>query len=125
MRLILMVAFGLVCSVPVTGPAHYHRVMAPYLMELAKQCPTKHLELLAPADLQDALAEFKSALPKKQQACMARAERLNCAHIEQGTSCLNVGDLDVANRLELTNKVATNVCASFKECLGQSNCTAR
>ncbi len=97
--------------------------MAPYFKELRRQCPEKHLELLAPADLNFVLEGLKPKLTTDQQARMARAERSDCAHSIAGVSCLNVGDFRVAGRSKLVPKLAASVCASFKACVSQSNCT--
>lgn len=46
-----------------------------YQVELARQCPAKHLEWLAPADIRDALDDYKSRLSTGLQSAMTTAER--------------------------------------------------
>ena len=122
MRRMLVAAMIMGVASSASASTPYERLMAPYLAELGSQCPDKHLELLAPADLRDALDDFKAHLPREQQARMDKAEASHCANSIAGTSCANSGDITVAEKLKLTSSVAAKVCGSFKLCRKQSDC---
>ncbi len=113
---------ALACSSSAKAPTGYERVMTPYFAELSRQCPTRHLERLPPADLRDSLDVFKGALPRDLESQMSVAEAVHCAHGDQGASCANLGDIEVASRVGLTRRFAAKICESFKACRGPSNC---
>jgi hypothetical protein len=113
---------GAAWSASAAESSPYDVVMAPYIAELSRQCPDKHLELLAPAALRDALDDYKSSLLRRQEKQMDLAEGADCADSMAGTSCPNVADIRVANRLNLTRNLAAKICGAFKLCRKQSDC---
>ncbi|MCW0317784.1 hypothetical protein NB724_002935 [Pantoea ananatis] len=93
-----------------------------YQAELARQCPAKHLEWLAPADIRDALDDYKSRLSTGLQSAMTTAERHRCRDVSAGVTCDNVGDLDIAWKNDLMPAVAASFCRRFTMCRKQSDC---
>lgn len=102
----------------------WSRTWATYHAELARQCPAKHLDLLAPADLRDALDTFKGSLSARARRRMDGAERRACASSVAGATCSNAGDVRVAQAHRLLPRLVASVCASFTGCAEQSDCTA-
>lgn len=109
-------------STQVLAAAPAGEVWHAYLNQLARQCPSKHLEWLAPADIRDALDEYKSHLSHGLQKAMAAAENHRCQDISAGATCDNVGDLDVANIHGLLPSVTASFCERFARCSKQSDC---
>ncbi|KQM21993.1 hypothetical protein [Novosphingobium sp. Leaf2] len=96
-----------------------------YRVELARRCPTKHLELLAPADLRDVLDTFKAKQPPHTRRLMDSAQHSACVHSIAGTTCDNAGDIRVAQSQRLLPRLVAAVCGSFTGCASQSDCTAK
>jgi hypothetical protein len=100
----------------------YEKVMQPFTAELSRQCPSKRLQLLAPADLRDLLDDYKSGLGPSYRRTFDRSERRHCLRAIAGASCQNVGDVAAAEHLNLTGSLAAFVCAKAPACRAQSDC---
>jgi len=100
----------------------YDEVWHGYEAELAKQCGAKHLEWLAPADLRDALDDYKKSAPRTLARRMSHAEKQECRNSIAGASCFNVGDIRIAEEAHLTQQVAAHVCGHYAACREQSDC---
>jgi hypothetical protein len=95
--------------------------MACYRAELRRQCPSKHLELMADAVLFDQLEVFRTS-----QAVTARqlsAYQRDCATETAGFSCGVRSSLHVLQQAGLTRSFAASVCAAFRDCEEQALCT--
>ena len=102
----------------------YQRLWAPYRAQLAAQCPAKHLDLLSPAALRDALDAYKSDASPGLRRAMAQAEAQECAHVTAGATCANVGDIVTATRAIAWAGGARTGCGRFAGCREQSDCNA-
>lgn len=78
-----------------SSTAKYDQAWHVYKTELAKQYGAKHLELLAPAELRDALDDYKQTASQALSQQMSRAEKLECRNVVAGASCSNVGDIEI------------------------------
>ncbi|MEJ1267644.1 hypothetical protein WDV93_10905 [Pantoea ananatis] len=96
------------------GSAPVANVWQIYQAELARQCPAKHLEWLAPADIRDALDDYQSHLSTGLQSAMTTAERHSCRDVSAGVTCDNVGDLDIAWKNDLMPAVAASFVAVLR-----------
>ncbi|WP_143023394.1 hypothetical protein [Sphingomonas sp. NFR15] len=100
----------------------YDRVWHGYEAELAKQCGAKHLEWLAPAELRDALDDYKQSAPRSIARRMSHAEERECRNSIAGASCSNVGDIEVAEEAHRIQQAAAHVCGEYVGCREQSDC---
>lgn len=91
---------------------------------LNQQCPGKHLTWLAPADLRDALDDYKRQASPEDGRAMDAAEATRCRDVVAGASCDNQADLVFAQAHGLLAKVAAMTCAEFTRCDAQSQCTS-
>lgn len=105
-----------------TPTTDFERVWQPYTTQLARQCPAKHLEWLAPAELRDALDDYKTHLSVTARQDMDRAEVRHCANVMAGASCSNVGDIEVAETRRALPQLAESTCDRFAMCREQSDC---
>ncbi|MGG6101410.1 hypothetical protein QNH99_12055 [Pantoea allii] len=96
-----------------------------YMAELTRQCPSKHLEWLAPADIRDALDDYKSHLNTDLQHAMTASEHHRCQGVSAGATCDNSGDLDIAQKNGLIPSVAASFCHRFVRCSKQSDCDSQ
>ena len=94
----------------------YDQVWHGYEAELAKQCGAKHLEWLAPAELRDALDDYKYSAPRSLARRMSHAEEQECRNSIVGASCFNVGDIGLAEEAHLIRKVTAQVCGEYARC---------
>lgn len=119
-------AWGMIVVASVAGAAApadtFEHVWRPYTAQLGRQCPAKHLELLSPADLRDALDSYTRHLPAHIQREMASAERRRCRNVVAGASCSNTASLSVAEDTRTLATLAASVCGQFETCRGQSDC---
>ncbi|MCC4595384.1 hypothetical protein NRY95_05295 [Xanthomonas campestris pv. phormiicola] len=100
----------------------YEQVWHVYNTELAKQCGDKHLEWLAPAELRDALDDYKQSASKAFAQKMTRAEKRECRNVVAGASCSNVADIKIAEQAHLIRQVTSQVCREYAQCREQSDC---
>ena len=97
-------------------------LMAPYQAELRRQCPSKHLELMADAVLFDQLDAFK--IPEATGARLQAAYRRDCPTETAGFSCGVRSGLHVLEQAGLTHRFTASVCAAYRGCEEQALCTA-
>ncbi|WP_380785817.1 hypothetical protein [Sphingomonas sp. R86521] len=97
-------------------------VWRPYTAQLGRQCPAKHLELLSPADLRDALDSYTRHVPASVRRAMASADRRSCRNVIAGASCSNAASLSVAEDTRTLPTLAASVCGQFETCREQSDC---
>lgn len=102
--------------------AQYDQVWHGYEAALTKQCDSKHLAWLAPAELRDTLDDYKQSAPRGIAQQMSRAEKRECRNSIAGASCLNVGDIEIAEKTGLLDQVSARVCAEYAGCREQSDC---
>jgi len=114
---VLAIAMGFVAK------AHDVNVQRAWNDALNEQCPGKHLTWLAPADLREALDDYKQQVSPKDRYAMDAAASTRCRDVMAGASCDNQADLVFAQaRSDLAN-VAAMTCAEFARCNAQSQCT--
>jgi len=96
----------------------------PYHMLLARNCPSKRLELVSPADLNVLIDDFHDSLPANEKNRMDRANDTKkvCAKVIAGLTCGNVADLRAMTKVGLLVNFAKRVCASGLVCKAQSEC---
>lgn len=100
----------------------FQQVWRPYTAQLGRQCPAKHLELLSPADLRDALDSYTRRVLASVRREMASAERRSCRNVIAGASCSNAASLSVAEHTQTLPALAASVCGQFEACREQSDC---
>ena len=111
------------CLVSAAAPAdNSERVGRLYAAQLGRQCPAKHLELLSPADLRDALDSYKGHLSDSTRLAMDRAESRSCRHVTMGASCANIASIEVAAEQQALPALTASICGQFEICRGQSDC---
>ncbi|SRR5579883_247469 len=101
---------------------------APYTDLLAKECGTKHLEWISPADLNDMIIiDFEGTLPKnlKRKLDAANDEKTACANVIAGATCENVAHLRAMRKIGLLAKFSKSICRSGLVCRSQSDCSQR
>ena len=104
------------------SPGDYKRVEEAYAGQLGRQCPAKHLELLSPAELRDALDDYKAHLAVAGRRAMNRTEAQQCATVTMGASCSNMADIKVADDQRMLAALTASICGRFELCHEQSDC---
>ncbi len=89
---------------------------------LNQQCPGEHLTWLAPADLRDALDDYKQQASPQDRRAMDAAEFKRCRNVMAGASCDNQADLVLAQARGDLASIAAMTCAEFAHCDAQSQC---
>ena len=105
-----------------SSTAKYDQIWHGYESQLAKQCGAKHLEWLAPAELWDALDDYKQSAPRSVARQMSNTEHRECRGSVAGASCSNVGDIEIAKEAGLIQQVTAQVCTEYARCREQSDC---
>jgi hypothetical protein len=100
----------------------YVQSIQPFWKALAKECPKKHLEQLAPGDLDIVIARYLDSLPAKRSEALYKAAQPMCVESLMGVSCANIGYIRAFNRFGLTRRVAHIACSSGFVCRGSFNC---
>jgi hypothetical protein len=97
----------------------------PYHFLLARECPSKHLEWISPADLGELIDNFHESLlaSQKEKLDLANDEKTSCAKVMMGMTCGNVAALHAMTKVGLLTTFANKVCASHLICRGQSDCS--
>ena len=97
----------------------------PYHVLLAKDCNSKHLEWLSPAELNDLIVQdFRGQLSSREKAAVDRFnnEKIECADVTMGATCETVSYLRAMTKAQILPRFAKFVCETGKECKGQSDC---
>lgn len=81
-----------------------------YTQQLNLICPTKHLDLLRPADLRDALDHYKERQTAHDQKQMLIAEKKSCKGVVAGATCDNIGDIKFASQTSKLAPLARDIC---------------
>ena len=102
---------------------HVRAAVTDYDAELARQCPAKRLDLLSPADLDDAMEGF-NGLSGAEIAAEQTAMHKACAHIIAGVSCGNLQMLVAIHQAKRMAAFGAHVCALPQACTAQSTCSA-
>jgi hypothetical protein len=94
---------------------------------LQHDCPAKHLDLLSPADFNDAVDPFRTSLPSatRQQLDQTADPAKACGAGTTGTSCENLAYIKAATKLKLLPLFANKICALPLVCRAQSECSER
>ena len=95
---------------------------APYLAQLDEQCPQAQLQYLSAGDLRDGLDDFVAGQSADAQSQIRSAEHAQCSSLTAGAACVNLADIGAADRLGLTEKLATSICLDFLRCRGPGDC---
>ncbi|HEX9202307.1 MAG TPA: hypothetical protein VF865_22315 [Acidobacteriaceae bacterium] len=93
-----------------------------YTTRLAKSCPEKHLDMLAPGELIDTVDEFTDSLPSNQKKIVKASIGRSCRGVDMGASCGNTGFLQAAVKLRQLDHFVTKVCALHERCNNYSDC---
>jgi hypothetical protein len=101
------------------GPAAWEA----YTSRLAKSCPGKRLEMLAPGELLDIVDEFTGSLPSNKQKIVKASEQRSCRGVEMGATCDNTGFLEAAIQIKELDRFVSKVCALPERCKDYSDCT--
>ncbi|MCM2443448.1 hypothetical protein GOZ78_03175 [Agrobacterium vitis] len=81
-----------------------------YTQQINLICPTKHLDLLRPADLRDALDAYKERQTATDQEQMLKAETKSCKGVTAGATCDNFGDIKLASQTGKLAPLARDIC---------------
>ena len=102
----------------------YEESIKPYDALLHRYCPDKHLEWLAPADLNEVVDPFRESFASDQRAKLDRvaAPEAACAQTVAGVSCANIAYIRAASKLKLLPKFAKMVCNLPVVCKSQADC---
>jgi hypothetical protein len=102
----------------------YEKAHKPYDELLGRYCPTKHLDMLSPADLNDVIDSFRDSLSSSQKVTLDRIAdpKTACSTTIAGASCANTAYLIAAEKLKLMPKFARMVCNLPVTCQVQSDC---
>ncbi len=94
-----------------------------YTAALSKQCPQKHLQLLAFGDLPDVIDEFGTRLSVSDKRSIERAVKDRCSKVGFGASCGNEAFLRVMVQKHRLDEFTAFVCQLPESCTAQSECT--
>lgn len=94
-----------------------------YRNALARSCPDKHLEMLAPGELIDTVDEFTKSLPSNKKIVVKASIKRTCSGVEMGASCDNTGFLQAAVRLGELDHFVARMCTLRERCTDYSKCT--
>ena len=92
---------------------------------LQHDCPAKHLDLLGPADFNDAVGPFRTSLPsaERQQVDQTADPAKACAGTTAGASCENLAYIKAATKLKLLPLFASKICTLPLTCHAESKCS--
>ena len=92
---------------------------------LQHDCPAKHLDLLGPADFNDAVDPFRTSLSsaERQQIDQTADPAKACAGSSAGTSCENLAYIKAATKLNLLPVFASKICKLPLTCHAESKCS--
>lgn len=107
----------------------YEAASGRYLDGLAAQCPTKHLDWIAPGETPDHNDEFEATLDPAARARLDPTSNAlpggGLAHCPGvGASCGNAVRLATYDRLGLLPRFVTFMCALPEACTEQSTCSS-
>jgi hypothetical protein len=117
-------AATLLSLVLAAAPAHGRTAQDQFRAALARTCPVKHLDRLAPADLLGDVEGFPRSLPPSLHRRLTRgatAAMARCAHVD-GTACADAVWLDAIARQRLIGRFAARVCSAHLSCRGGGDC---
>ncbi len=121
MRFALLIATLL--ALPLAAQAQIPASQKPYLAELRRQCPQRHLEQMTAGDLGLIMEGFHDRLSKPQQHEVEDMVGRRCALVEGGLTCANNASLVAYGRLGVLKAFVRQACASGWTCHGEANCT--
>ena len=126
-RNVLFCCLGLVLLVQFANAApllSYKKAHKPYDALLGRYCPTKHLDMLSPADLNDVIDPFRNSISPSQRVQLDRIAdpKSACSKTIAGVSCANTAYLLATERLKLLPQFARIVCNLPVVCRAQSVC---
>lgn len=107
---------------PLTPSEKVHK---PLNALLQRDCPTKHLDFLSPADFNDAVDPFRNALSSagRRQLDQTADPAKACAGTAAGPSCANLAYIKAATQLKVLPLFASKICTLPLVCGTQSKCS--
>ncbi|WP_263411378.1 hypothetical protein [Terriglobus tenax] len=90
---------------------------------LKDQCPQKHLELLAPADLLNTIEDYELTLNAEEMALVHKYQYRACHNVAAGATCDNTGFLQAAIKLNRLDHFTAKLCTQPILCTEQSKCS--
>lgn len=90
--------------------------------QLNQQCPDKHLDLLAPADLLNTIEDYEQTLSATDEALVNKYKDRACRNVAAGASCDNTGFLQAAIKINRLDHFTAKLCTQPIVCTGQSQC---
>jgi hypothetical protein len=100
----------------------YDRAMAPYIAELNRQCPGRHLENLTPGDFELIMEGFEERLTTAQRHEIEGVIGEACVRTEAGLTCGNVATIGVFRRHKVLPAFVHEVCATTWKCDAMYRC---
>lgn len=119
-----LVALALAAPFPAAAAPHtgYERAMAPYVVQLDRQCPGRRLQDLTAGDLELVMDGFEHRLAHRQRREIAQAVDHACAGTIAGLGCANTASLRSFSRMGVLPGFAAAVCASGWRCTAPGEC---
>lgn len=92
---------------------------------LQRDCPTKHLDFLGPADFNDAVGPFRTSLSsaERQQLDQTADPAKACTGSATEPGCQNLAYIKAATKMKLLPLFATKICTLPLACSAESKCS--
>ncbi len=113
-----------------TGDWYIGLTAKPYISEIGRICPLKHLEFVSHDDMYEATNLFRKSLPQESRRRLDAAAGYNPktyetrgCHELMGVSCEDHKMLEGIYKAGLMPRFVQRLCASFVRCLSRANCS--